>query len=115
MRAHTTSTLSQTVDVPVDWTLIWQNVASFVGFFEIPLTIAGVLVGAVVVRFILVRIIKRVVNQVVTGVKKKHRVDDTRELAASPLAAVRVVQRTRIVDVLVPDGHVSHNSVRQFV
>ena len=93
--AYVASTLSQTVDVPVDWTLIWQNIASFIGLFQIPLTIAGVIVGAVVLRFILLRIIKRVVNRVVTGVKKKHRIDDTRELAASPLAAVRVVQRTR--------------------
>jgi len=57
--------------------------------------VAIVIVGAFFIRWILLRIIRRVVAQVVSGVKKKHNVDDTRELAASPLAAVRVVQRTR--------------------
>jgi len=79
----------------VDWPLIWQNIFSITRIFEIPLTVIVIILGAVVVRFILLRIIRRVVNQVVTGVKKKHQIDDTREVAASPLAAVRVVQRTR--------------------
>jgi small conductance mechanosensitive channel len=35
------------------------------------------------------------VNQVVTGVKKAHNVDETRELTASPVEALRAVQRTR--------------------
>ncbi|MCY7412474.1 MAG: mechanosensitive ion channel family protein, partial [Salinibacterium sp.] len=79
----------------MDWPLIWENVAAFIGIFQIPITVVVIILGAVVLRFILLRIIKRVVNRVVSGVKKKHQVDDTRELAASPLAAVRVVQRTR--------------------
>jgi len=79
----------------VDWATFWQEFDTFVGFWRVPLRIVAIILGAIVLRFILLRVIRRVVNRVVTGVKKKHNVDDTRELAASPLAAVRVVQRTR--------------------
>lgn len=78
------------------WDAFWAAVAAFwTGWWAIPIQIAAIVLGALILRFILLRVIKRVVNQVVTGVKKKHNVDDTRELSASPLAAVRVVQRTR--------------------
>jgi small conductance mechanosensitive channel len=40
-------------------------------------------------------IIRHVVHQIVSGVKKNQSVTDTQALVASPLAAVRVVQRTR--------------------
>jgi len=57
----------------------------------------GIIVGvALLVRWLLHFVIRRTVNQVVTGVKRKQDVVDTQALnAASPLAAVRVVQRTR--------------------
>jgi len=79
----------------MDWATFWAGFVEFLKFFAIPLQVAAIIVGAVILRWILLKVIKRVVNQVVTGVKRKHQVDDTRELAASPLAAVRVVQRTR--------------------
>jgi small-conductance mechanosensitive channel len=78
-----------------DWDQFWAAAATFATFWAVPLKVAGIVLGAVVLRWILLRIIRRVVNRVVNGVKKKHNVDDTRELAASPLAAVRIVQRTR--------------------
>lgn len=78
-----------------DWGALWTNVlnpdSALWGFVKIVVIIAS----AFIIRWILLRIIRRVVSQVVSGVKKRHNVDDTRELAASPLAAVRVVQRTR--------------------
>jgi small conductance mechanosensitive channel len=40
-------------------------------------------------------VIRRVVRRIVTGVKNKQNVADTQALTASPIAAVRVVQRTR--------------------
>ena len=40
-------------------------------------------------------VIRRRQNRIVNGAKKKQNVDDTQALLASPLAAVRVVQRTR--------------------
>jgi small conductance mechanosensitive channel len=66
--------------VAVGWTL--ANVAAYI-------------LGAFVLAWILRAIIKRIVSQIVNGVKKNQRVDETQALAASPLAAVRLVQRTR--------------------
>src|SRR5690625_4590412 len=74
----------------------WQSLD---GFFATPL---GVLVRVVViiavaigVTWLLHIVIRRAVVSIVSGVKRGHGVDDTQALAVSPLAAVRVVQRTR--------------------
>jgi small-conductance mechanosensitive channel len=64
-------------------------------FLRTLIEVAIIIIGAVIIRVVLHFVIRRVVNRVVSGVKKKHNVDDTRELEASPLAAVRLVQRTR--------------------
>ncbi|QAY73848.1 mechanosensitive ion channel [Agromyces protaetiae] len=50
---------------------------------------------ALLIRWALHFAIDRIVKRIVTGVKKKQDVTDTQALQASPLAAVRVVQRTR--------------------
>ncbi|HWH27201.1 MAG TPA: mechanosensitive ion channel domain-containing protein [Pseudolysinimonas sp.] len=60
-----------------------------------PLQVLVIILGAILVRVILQFLIRRVVNRVVTGIKKKQNVDDTQALMASPLQAVRIVQRTR--------------------
>ncbi|UCR89308.1 mechanosensitive ion channel family protein [Mycetocola spongiae] len=54
-----------------------------------------VIVGAVIVSWILRLLIRRVVVQIVNGVKKNQGAEDTQALSVSPLAAVRLVQRTR--------------------
>ena len=59
--------------------------------------ITGIIVGAFVLAWILRVVIRRVVRQIVNGVKKTQNVQDTQALVASPLAAVRVVQRTRTI------------------
>lgn len=60
-----------------------------------------IVVVAVLLRLILAFVIKRVVERVVSGVKRKQQVDDTQALSASPVAAVRTVQRARTLgDVL---------------
>ncbi|WP_103663094.1 mechanosensitive ion channel family protein [Microbacterium sp. CJ77] len=59
------------------------------------LAVAGVIVGALVLSWLLRLVIRRVVNRIVNGAKDKANVDDTQALERSPLAAVRVVQRTR--------------------
>ncbi|NEN06585.1 mechanosensitive ion channel [Diaminobutyricibacter tongyongensis] len=59
--------------------------------------IAGIIVGAFLLAWILRVVIRRVVRQIVNGVKKTQNVQDTQAIAASPLAAVRVVQRTRTI------------------
>jgi small-conductance mechanosensitive channel len=57
--------------------------------------VAAIIVGAFLLSWILRVVIRRVVRQIVSGVKKNQNVTDTQALVASPLAAVRVVQRTR--------------------
>lgn len=73
--------------------------ASLPVFFEspwgVPLKVALIIVVSILIRVVLQFVIARVVDRVVNGVKKKQKVDDTQALQASPLHAVRIVQRTR--------------------
>lgn len=78
------------------WLAVWEGLVRVLG--EISgtlLQILGVLVGAVLVVWILRVIIRRVVRRIVEGAKTKASVDDTQALERSPLASVRLVQRTR--------------------
>jgi moderate conductance mechanosensitive channel len=79
----------------VDWTSIWTMVATFYEGGGWPLKSLVIIVVAAVIRLVLQFIIRRIVNRIVTGVKKKQGADDTQALQNSPLAAVRIVQRTR--------------------
>ena len=74
------------------WTVLGIHLASWGWTLA---QVAAIIVGAFLVAWILRIIIRRIVRQIVNGVKKTQKVDDTRALVASPLAAVRVVQRTR--------------------
>jgi small conductance mechanosensitive channel len=67
------------------------------GPWGISLTVAIVIVAAIVLRIVLTFVIDRVVTRIVNGVKKKHDTTDTQALQNSPLAAVRIVQRTRTI------------------
>jgi small-conductance mechanosensitive channel len=60
-----------------------------------PIHIVAIIVIAFLVRIVLRFVINRVVDRIVNGVKKRHELDDTQAVLASPLNAVRVVQRTR--------------------
>ncbi|WP_423923399.1 mechanosensitive ion channel family protein [Frigoribacterium sp. 2-23] len=71
-----------------DWDAFWE-------MWGKPITIAIILVVAILMRVVLHFAIRRVVDQVVNGIKRKQNIDDTQALTASPLQAVRVVQRTR--------------------
>jgi small conductance mechanosensitive channel len=74
----------------------WAVVVDFyTGWFGIPAKIATIIVVAALVRLVLQIVIRRVVNRVISGVKKKQNVEDTAALQASPVAAMRIVQRTR--------------------
>lgn len=79
------------MDLGEFWSWLVEAVATYATFFRILGVIAAGLIGRIIIR----SVIKRVVNQVVTGVKKAHNVDDTSELTASPVEALRAVQRTR--------------------
>jgi len=79
----------------MDWNAFWTNLGSFFDTYQVPVGILLIVIGAVIIRAVLLFAVRRLVDQVVTGVKKKQNVTDTQALVASPLAAVRIVQRTR--------------------
>jgi small-conductance mechanosensitive channel len=80
----------------VNLTALATNFTAFLtGPWGKPFTVVIIIVVAVIIRFILQLVVRRVVSRIVNGVKKKQNVDDTMALQASPVAAVRVVQRTR--------------------
>lgn len=68
---------------------------SFFSTWGTLIQVVVVLVGGVIARWILLVVIRNTVDQIVSGVKKRQNVDDTQSIQASPLTAVRVVQRTR--------------------
>ncbi|MBX3093837.1 MAG: mechanosensitive ion channel [Cryobacterium sp.] len=78
-----------------DWTAVWADVMEFLAAWRVPATVVGIILGAIVARWVLQFLVRRIVHRVVTGVKKSQGVEFTQELNASPLHAVRVVQRTR--------------------
>ncbi|HWD61102.1 MAG TPA: mechanosensitive ion channel domain-containing protein, partial [Humibacter sp.] len=57
--------------------------------------IAIIVLVAILIAWVMHFVIRRVVRRIVTGVKNKQNVEDTQALTASPIAAVRLVQRTR--------------------
>lgn len=76
--------------------VFWAEVGRF--FAEVGmnlLRVGGIVLGALLVGWILRLVIRRVVSRIVNGAKSKANVDDTQALERSPLAAIRLVQRTR--------------------
>ncbi|MGO4103046.1 mechanosensitive ion channel family protein [Leifsonia sp. YAF41] len=75
----------------------WADLGAFFGeeFFPKLIAIVIIVVVALLLRWVLHFVIDRVVQQIVTGAKKKQNAIDTQALIVSPLAAVRLVQRTR--------------------
>jgi small conductance mechanosensitive channel len=74
----------------------WAQVGSF--FAEMgwnTIRVLGIVLGALIIGWILKLVIRRVVSRIVNGAKSKANVDDTQALERSPLAAIRLVQRTR--------------------
>jgi small conductance mechanosensitive channel len=59
------------------------------------IVVAIIIVAAVVLRLVLQLVIRVTVSRIVSGVKRRQNVEDTQALAASPLIAARIVQRTR--------------------
>ncbi|MDQ0892564.1 mechanosensitive ion channel family protein [Agromyces ramosus] len=78
----------------------WTNIAAYwASDWDVVLgkliSIVIIIAIAFLIRWVLHFVIDRVVTRIVTGVKQKQDVTDTQALQASPLAAVRLVQRTR--------------------
>ena len=79
----------------MNWDAIWVALTTDnSGWHELAVSVI-VIVGAILLRGILLFVIKRVVSRIVNGAKKKQNFEDTQALLMSPLAAVRIVQRTR--------------------
>lgn len=76
------------------WDEIVQNLVDFNQTWPL-FTILFVIMGSIVVRGALLFVIRRVVRRIVNGAKKRQNFEDTQALLMSPLAAVRIVQRTR--------------------
>ena len=68
---------------------------SFFSTWGVLIRVISYVLGGILLRWILLVVIRHTVDQIVTGVKKRQNVDDTQSIQASPLTAVRVVQRTR--------------------
>ncbi|MDA2980959.1 MAG: mechanosensitive ion channel family protein [Actinomycetota bacterium] len=74
---------------------LWDSFTEALGGYGAALRIIGVVIAGIAASLILRVIIRRIVNEVVRGVKRANQVDDTQELNASPISAMRSVQRTR--------------------
>ncbi|MDL5350386.1 mechanosensitive ion channel [Microbacterium sp. zg-YB36] len=74
----------------------WQRILDFlVAAGWNLLAVALIIGGGWVAAWVLRRVIHRTVDRIVTGAKSKARVEDTQALDRSPIAQVRLVQRTR--------------------
>ncbi|WP_420063948.1 mechanosensitive ion channel family protein [Microbacterium marmarense] len=94
---------------PLFWSEFWPNIgAFFTGLGLMLATVAMIVLGAFLLSWILRVIIRRVVARIVNGAKTKARVEDTQALERSPLASVRLVQRTRTLgSILMNIGNVA--------
>lgn len=67
----------------------------FLVTFKTPISIAIILIAAVLLNWLLRLLLMRTVTQIVRGVKKAQDVDTTSEIQTSPYINARAVQRTR--------------------
>ncbi|MCC4907173.1 mechanosensitive ion channel family protein [Microbacterium sp. cx-59] len=84
------------MDIDITAPETWAAIGGFfagIGFTLLQILL--IIAVALVIGLILKAVIHRVVERIVSGAKTKARVDDTQALDRSPLAAVRLVQRTR--------------------
>jgi len=81
----------------MDFDAIWLELIQFftIDVWLKAINVVAIIAAALAIRWVLHIVIERVVRQIVSGVKKNQNVLDTQALSVSPLAAVRVVQRTR--------------------
>ncbi|WP_424935642.1 MULTISPECIES: mechanosensitive ion channel domain-containing protein [Bacteria] len=81
---------------PTDLGTLWTQIVAFLGQAGTNLlACAGVVVGCVLAAMLLRLLIRRIVRRIVASAKSRARVDDTQALERSPLADMRLVQRTR--------------------
>jgi moderate conductance mechanosensitive channel len=97
--ASTTSSLAATSaqSTPDSSGVDWAAVALWWERWGQPIGVLLVVVGAFIAFWVVRKLIARVVGGVVSGVKRRADAADTEALSNSPLAQVRVVQRTRAI------------------
>lgn len=79
-----------------DLTALWQSVLAWlIAAGENLLHVLLIIVICIVIAFVLRLLVRRVVHRIVDRAKSKANVDDTQALERSPLADIRLVQRTR--------------------
>lgn len=90
-----------TTAVTTSWDAFVAFVASVYLPWHILIDIVLILVGAILIRWLILVVVRRSIDQVVSGVKKSHNVEETQELASAPLKAARIVQRTRTLGTVI--------------
>lgn len=81
---------------PAELPDLWKKVLVVLGDVGMKaLAVAIIIVSCIVIGFVLRVVIRRVVHRIVDSAKNKADVDDTQALERSPLADMRLVQRTR--------------------
>ena len=81
---------------PEELPVWWQQTLVVLGDIGMKaLAVALIIISCVVIGLILRVVIRRVVHRIVDSAKSKAAVDDTQALERSPLADMRLVQRTR--------------------
>ena len=76
-----------------DWAAFWSSVWGQVLLQVIAVVL--IVVIALLVRAIAHRVVRLFVERIVSGVKRRQRAENTQALLASPVAAARIVARTR--------------------
>lgn len=93
---HILPTAPSTEDVTEEALTLWQQFVNGLGAAGMNLLwCALAIAGCVLAAYVLRLVIRRVVRRIVDGAKNKARVTDTQALERSPLADMRLVQRTR--------------------
>lgn len=83
-------------DLPAWWASTWASVSAFLlEAGQNALSIALIIIACIVIGLLLRVVIRRVVHRIVDRAKTKASVEDTQALERSPLADMRLVQRTR--------------------
>jgi small-conductance mechanosensitive channel len=79
----------------MDLSMVCCDDGSFFSTWGDLIKVVSYIAGGLLLRLVLLVVIRQTVDRIVSGVKKRQNVDDTQSIQASPLTAVRVVQRTR--------------------
>lgn len=91
--------------LPTEDSTPWGSFVDFVNAVYEPwhvlINIFIIITAAFFLRWLILLVLRRSIDQVISGVKKTHNVQETQELASAPLRAARIVQRTRTLGTVI--------------